>query len=41
MGGGSPRREKRDLALKLLQSIQEMNAGQVRVVASPVIEARK
>ena len=32
---------KRDLAAELLQSINEMKAGQVRVVSSPVIEARK
>ena len=31
---------KRDLAADLLQSVREMKAGQVRVVASPVIEAR-
>jgi putative transcriptional regulator len=31
---------KRDLAAELLQSVREMKAGQVRVVASPVIEAR-
>ncbi|WP_338415925.1 helix-turn-helix domain-containing protein [uncultured Sphaerotilus sp.] len=32
---------QRDLASELLQSIQEMKAGQVKVVASPVTEARK
>lgn len=32
---------ERDLAADLLQSIREMKAGQVRVVSSPVIEARK
>ena len=32
---------KRDLAAELLQSVREMKAGQVRVVSSPVIEARK
>ena len=32
---------KRDLAMELLASIREMKAGQVRVVTSPVIEARK
>ena len=32
---------KRDLAAELLQSVREMKAGQVQVVASPVIEARK
>ncbi len=31
----------RDLAAELLQSVREMNAGQVHVVSSPVIEARK
>jgi len=31
---------KRDLAAELLQSVREMKAGQVRVVSSPVIEAR-
>lgn len=31
----------RDLATELLQSVREMKAGQVRVVSSPVIEARK
>ena len=31
---------KRDLAAELLQSVKEMKAGQVRVVSSPVIEAR-
>ena len=31
---------KRDLAADLLQSVREMKAGQVRVVSSPVIEAR-
>ncbi len=30
----------RDLAAELLQSVREMKAGQVRVVSSPVIEAR-
>jgi putative transcriptional regulator len=32
---------KRDLAAELLQSVREMKAGQTRVVASPVIEARQ
>jgi putative transcriptional regulator len=32
---------KRDLAAELLQSVLEMKAGQVSVVTSPVIEARK
>ena len=32
---------KRDLAAELLQSVREMKAGEVRVVSSPVIEARK
>ena len=32
---------KRDLAAELLQSVREMKAGQVQVVSSPVIEARK
>ena len=32
---------KRDLADKLLQSVREMKSGQVHVVWSPVIEARK
>jgi len=32
---------KRDFAAELLQSVREMNAGQVQVVSSPVIEARK
>ena len=32
---------KRDLAMELLASIREMKAGQVRVVTSPVMEARK
>jgi putative transcriptional regulator len=31
----------RDLAAELLQSVLEMKAGQVQVVTSPVIEARK
>jgi putative transcriptional regulator len=31
----------RDLAAELLQSVREMKAGQVHVVSSPVIEARK
>jgi putative transcriptional regulator len=31
----------RDLAADLLQAVQEMKAGQVQVVSSPVIEARK
>lgn len=31
----------RDLAAELLQSVREMKAGQVQVVSSPVIEARK
>jgi len=32
---------KRDLAAELLQSVREMKAGQVHIVSSPVIEARK
>ncbi len=32
---------KRDLAADLLQAVREMKAGQVEVVLSPVIEARK
>jgi len=32
---------KRDLAAELLESVRQMKAGQVRVVSSPVIEARK
>ena len=32
---------KRDLADELLQSVREMKAGQVAVVTSPVVEARK
>jgi putative transcriptional regulator len=32
---------KRDLAAELLQSVREMKAGQISVVSSPVIEARK
>ena len=32
---------KRDLAAELLQSVREMKAGKVAVVASPVIEARR
>lgn len=32
--------EKRDLAAELLRSVREMKAGQVRVISSPVIEAR-
>lgn len=32
---------KRDLAAELLQSVREMKAGHVRVVSSPVIEARQ
>ena len=31
---------KRDLAADILQSVREMKAGQVRIVSSPVIEAR-
>ncbi len=31
----------RDLAAELLYSVREMKAGQVHVVSSPVIEARK
>ena len=31
----------RDLAADLLQAVREMKAGQVQVVSSPVIEARK
>ena len=32
---------KRDLAADLLQSVREMKAGQLSVVSSPVVEARK
>ncbi len=32
---------QRDLAAELLQSVREMKAGQVQVVTSSVIEARK
>lgn len=32
---------ERDLAADLLQAVQEMKAGQLRVVSSPVIEARR
>ena len=32
---------KRDLAADLLQSVREMKAGQVHVISSPVIEARR
>lgn len=32
---------ERDLAAELLQAVREMKAGQVQVVTSPVIEARK
>ena len=32
---------KRDLAAELLQSVREMKTGQIHVVSSPVIEARK
>lgn len=32
---------QRDLAAELLQSVREMKARQVRIVSSPVIEARK
>ena len=32
---------RRDLAAELLQSVREMKAGQVSVVTSPVIEARR
>jgi putative transcriptional regulator len=32
---------KRDLAAEVLQSVREMKAGQVHVVSSPVIEARR
>lgn len=32
---------KRDLAADLLQSVRDMKAGQVHVLSSPVIEARK
>lgn len=31
----------RDLAADLLQAVREMKAGQVQVVVSPVVEARK
>jgi putative transcriptional regulator len=33
--------EKRDLAAELLQSVREMKAGQVQVVTSAVMEARR
>ena len=32
---------KRDLAAELLESVREMKTGQVHVVSSPIIEARK
>jgi putative transcriptional regulator len=32
---------RRDLAAELLQSVREMKAGQVHVVSSPAIEARR
>lgn len=32
---------QRDLAADLLQSVREMKSGQLHVVSSPVIEARK
>jgi putative transcriptional regulator len=32
---------KRDLAADLLQSVRQMKAGEVQVVTSPVIEARR
>lgn len=32
---------ERDLAADLLQAVEEMKAGQLHVVSSPVIEARK
>ncbi|AUN93666.1 helix-turn-helix domain-containing protein [Pseudazoarcus pumilus] len=32
---------ERDLAADLLQAVKEMKAGQLQVVTSPVIEARK
>ena len=32
---------KRDLAAELLQAVREMKTGQVQVVTSPVIEARR
>lgn len=32
---------ERDLAVELLQSVREMKAGQVQVVTSPAIEARR
>jgi putative transcriptional regulator len=32
---------ERDLAAELLKAVREMKAGQVHVVSSPVIEARK
>ncbi len=32
---------ERDLAAELLQAVQEMKAGQLHVVSSPVIEARR
>jgi putative transcriptional regulator len=31
----------RDLAAEVLQSVREMMAGQIQIVSSPVIEARK
>jgi len=32
---------KRDLAADLLQSVRQMKAGEIQVVTSPVIEARR
>ncbi len=32
---------KRDLAAELLQSVREMKTGEVHIVSSPVIEARR
>jgi putative transcriptional regulator len=32
---------ERDLAAELMQAVREMKAGQVHVVSSPVIEARR
>ncbi len=33
--------KQRDLAADLLQSVREMKAGQVSVITSPVVEARR
>jgi len=32
---------KRDLAVELLESVQQMKAGKTQVVSSPAIEARE